>query len=324
MRETVDDDFRPIEDYDDDPANNQERSTQELLKVHEEGVAYMNKENRPVRQQRNPPARQKRFLDRQHNAERVTWSQPEDETQPVQTKRTTGVFDEDYEEDDVSEDEGFQTDERDSDSSRRNARTAAQRAPKRARLAGDSEEREDDQQARRQQEEILQASAMASSGAQESAPPSQANSESNQGGGNNAVAAPFSQVSEVARIESAKARARAPLSKIQKRVPWSDEETTRFIDLIEEYGCRWSLIWIEGRKKRIFAENRDQIALKDKARNIKVSYLLAGLELRKNFDGIALGKKEKDKVRAAGYNPNRVEGEQVGEEAVLADRDENF
>jgi hypothetical protein len=41
----------------------------------------------------------------------------------------------------------------------------------------------------------------------------------------------------------------------------------------------------------------------------------AGSHLPKNFNGIALGKKEREKVKAARMNPYRLEGEAAGEES---------
>lgn len=44
--------------------------------------------------------------------------------------------------------------------------------------------------------------------------------------------------------------------------------------------------------------------------------------LPRNFNGVALGKKEKEKVKANRMNPYRMEGELVGEESY--DMDGNF
>jgi hypothetical protein len=41
------------------------------------------------------------------------------------------------------------------------------------------------------------------------------------------------------------------------------------IEAIEQFGCSWSLI----AKNVEFEDDRDQIALKDKARNMKVAFL---------------------------------------------------
>lgn len=44
-------------------------------------------------------------------------------------------------------------------------------------------------------------------------------------------------------------------------------------------------------------------------------------DLPLNFNFVRLGKKEKDKVRKVGLNPNRMEGERIGREAIDADDD---
>jgi hypothetical protein len=53
-----------------------------------------------------------------------------------------------------------------------------------------------------------------------------------------------------------------------------------------------------------------------------INHYSAGAVLPRNFDGVALGKKEKEKVKANRMNPYRVEGELVGEESY--DMDGNF
>jgi hypothetical protein len=45
----------------------------------------------------------------------------------------------------------------------------------------------------------------------------------------------------------------------------------------------------------------------------------AGAVLPRNFNGVALGKKEKEKVKANRMNPYRLEGELVGEESYDMD-----
>jgi hypothetical protein len=55
----------------------------------------------------------------------------------------------------------------------------------------------------------------------------------------------------------------------QKRVFWTGADEDHLVRLIEEYGTSWSVI----AKLGGFQTNRDQVALKDKARNMKVSYL---------------------------------------------------
>ena len=60
--------------------------------------------------------------------------------------------------------------------------------------------------------------------------------------------------------------------RVQSRKPWTDLETEKLIALIEEHGISWALL------KDCDGENgvlsyRDQVALKDKARNMKLDYL---------------------------------------------------
>lgn len=59
--------------------------------------------------------------------------------------------------------------------------------------------------------------------------------------------------------------------KIQSRKAWTERETETLIGLIEEYGTSWTLL------KEIDTDGvlkfRDQVALKDKARNMKLDFL---------------------------------------------------
>ena len=58
----------------------------------------------------------------------------------------------------------------------------------------------------------------------------------------------------------------------QTRKPWTEEETERLLELIEKFGRSWKQLKFEDRDLGIL-ENRDQVALKDKARNIKFDFL---------------------------------------------------
>ena len=82
------------------------------------------------------------------------------------------------------------------------------------------------------------------------------------------VQVPYGRVHRVARTVMG---ARRP-HKVQVRRPWSEEATGRLIDLIEDgrYGTCWSLI--ESLQDPLL-EGRGQVALKDKARNIKLDFL---------------------------------------------------
>ena len=61
--------------------------------------------------------------------------------------------------------------------------------------------------------------------------------------------------------------------KVQVRKAWTDEEMEALIDLIEEYGTSWTLLKERDAINGSILESRDQIALKDKARNMKVDFL---------------------------------------------------
>lgn len=169
----------------------------------------------------------------------------------------------------------------------------------------------------------------------------------------------FRELSEMNR----RAASRGP----QQRVPWSDSDTRRLIRLIEYHNCLWALIakrqFHEHRgsdsgpevlEDCIFDHPRDQQAIRDKARNLKVDLLKyvvcplsspppaaplpppthldlpclflnliptrpnhsspdafcrADLPLYPGFDGIALGKKERQALISRGKNPDRTEAD---------------
>ena len=68
----------------------------------------------------------------------------------------------------------------------------------------------------------------------------------------------------------------AAVPKVQQRRQWDADETTRFIELIEAHGCSWSMLkrLDEDHEDGPRLEGRDQVALKDKARNMKMDYLM--------------------------------------------------
>lgn len=57
----------------------------------------------------------------------------------------------------------------------------------------------------------------------------------------------------------------------QTRSPWSEEETETLLALIEEHGTSWALLLKEDSEGTL--SSRGQVALKDKARNMKMDYL---------------------------------------------------
>ncbi len=61
--------------------------------------------------------------------------------------------------------------------------------------------------------------------------------------------------------------------KVQTRKAWTDQETKTLSDLIESHGTSWALLKEIDQEKGKILEHRDQVALKDKARNMKLDYL---------------------------------------------------
>lgn len=59
----------------------------------------------------------------------------------------------------------------------------------------------------------------------------------------------------------------------QKRSAWTSAETDMLLDLITTYGTSWKLLKEQDLTQGHVLEARDQVALKDKARNMKMDYL---------------------------------------------------
>lgn len=72
------------------------------------------------------------------------------------------------------------------------------------------------------------------------------------------------------RAKKIAASSRSTSSGVQTRIPWSHNDEQLLRDGIEKYGCSWSYL---SNLLRGWDRKRDQVALKDKARNMKVSYL---------------------------------------------------
>lgn len=84
---------------------------------------------------------------------------------------------------------------------------------------------------------------------------------------------PQSQIQNYKRVNSsAKTRMAERPKKVQSRKAWTDLETETLLNLIEEHGTSWgSLKKIDGKNGNL--AYRDQVALKDKARNMKLDFL---------------------------------------------------
>ena len=93
---------------------------------------------------------------------------------------------------------------------------------------------------------------------------------------------------------------RLNLPKPQNRTKWSPAEDDRLISLIEEVGCSWARIKKLDADSGNILELRDQVALKDKARNMKYDFLKTGVRLPDNFEGVTLSSRQKEKLRELG------------------------
>lgn len=60
----------------------------------------------------------------------------------------------------------------------------------------------------------------------------------------------------------------------QVRTKWTPEEEDGFLDLIARFGASWSSLLAKGQAEGIFDDCRNQGSLKDKARNMKVDFLM--------------------------------------------------
>ncbi|KAI9841299.1 MAG: hypothetical protein M1837_000785 [Sclerophora amabilis] len=105
----------------------------------------------------------------------------------------------------------------------------------------------------------------------------------------------YSQINQLAKRQVAE---RAP-RKMQVRRPWSPEESSRLIELIEndEFCTSWSKI--EALEDPLL-EGRGQVKLKDRARNMKFDFLKAGVVLPHNFEYVTLKQTEKAKLDEMG------------------------
>ncbi|KAK0390914.1 hypothetical protein NLU13_0417 [Sarocladium strictum] len=117
----------------------------------------------------------------------------------------------------------------------------------------------------------------------------------------------FEAIKAKKRALSAAARAERGEQPTQQRKPWSAADCTTLLNCIFERHASWSQIQAEDSHR--FEVPRNQQAYRDKARNMKVDYLITDAVLPPCFDLVALGSKEKARLIAMGKNPNRREGD---------------
>jgi hypothetical protein len=219
-----------------------------------------NKENVPQSQQQPAPrVKPRMFNEPQEDARRVEWDDPTQVASQRQEQPAAGR----REQDEVSEDDGFENDQRPVNAARRSEAASSARKPE-SPISRPSPKRQRVEQSERVESVNYR--------------PSQ-EAESDSDDNNDRRRFVKYQQSTARSIQGlAKARSGQP----QTRTPWSSEEVAALLEYIEELGTSWANIkkvdesWdadsetYEG--PRLLAR-RDQVALKDKARNLKLDYL---------------------------------------------------
>lgn len=106
---------------------------------------------------------------------------------------------------------------------------------------------------------------------------------------------------------SASNERRSSESAYTRRTAWTAHDTDVLIKLIGEVGPRYAKIQRDHNHR--FEYPRGQQAYRDKARNLKVDFLLADMRLPPEFDRVSLAAKEVEKLERACKNPARKEHE---------------
>lgn len=250
-------------------------STAQALAAWNARTADKNKENRPVARGGIASSSKPSIMDPQPGETRLEWEEYDSENINTPSKRKRASQDR-VEESAESDDAGFQSDHRTHTVNRtRGKSTIRHQSPlpvkqpsKRIRVShravgAAKAERENRERA----ESVLQRSARRATDDIEDDEDEDANGDGNDR--NNQSPPPFTQVSIGAKINTQ--RAKQAVLQPQKRTPWSTRDSNHLIDLIAEYGCSWSLLQKFARFER---GEVGQVALKDRARNIKVAYLM--------------------------------------------------
>ncbi|QUC20115.1 uncharacterized protein UV8b_04356 [Ustilaginoidea virens] len=102
-------------------------------------------------------------------------------------------------------------------------------------------------------------------------------------------------------------RSPSPPPGTRQRHRWPLHDTERLIRLVNTEKASWRRI--EARHGHEFCHRRNHQAFRDKARNLKVDFLLTDRVLPPYFDNVALGGKEISKLKASGKNPFRQEAD---------------
>jgi hypothetical protein len=98
------------------------------------------------------------------------------------------------------------------------------------------------------------------------------------------------------------------------RRPWTDRDCGVLVNLVGKRHARWHEM--ESKDSHLFDIPRNQQAYRDKARLLKVEYLLTDVALPPGFDQVHLARKDIDRVQAQGKNPHRRVSDVSGDRAI--------
>ncbi|KAL5088223.1 hypothetical protein Trisim1_006897 [Trichoderma cf. simile WF8] len=113
--------------------------------------------------------------------------------------------------------------------------------------------------------------------------------------------AAIQRVKDQARMN---ARLSQPKS-LKRRLGWSDRDSATLIELVARRAASWAII--EREDSQLFEVPRNQQAYRDRARNMKVDFLISDAILPRGFDQVTLSKKEIDRLQKLGKNHARRE-----------------
>lgn len=244
------------------------------------------------RQEKNEPENRRRFIDPQPNPERVEWQDGFGQSQSAQRTNNKGKSSQVVSKrrlEVVEESSGDDEFEQGTSEQRRQVPKA-----KRARFATTSPAPPSHQPRATQQDEDYSLSV------RDSTPES---SEETVARAPSSSAPQYTQYSEVKALARMHVSQRAKLNNQARRArnPWSVEACQALIDYIGDIGCSWKDIKRHDEAAgHNLLDDRTQVDLKDKARNLKVEFLKAGCGLPPGFEEVSLGSRIENQLRNQG------------------------
>lgn len=261
MQQIADNPLSRMGNESDDTADERPRPTSEYTAAWNENIKEKNKENQKPAAK---PVARRRMIDPQPDAKRISndWDLSQTEVdRPAAPKRSRTESEE-------SEDQGFQEDDR-----RLYLQRKATVPPARPFSPTEEENQPPPKQARVDRRHTntqagFSSAAVRRRGRERAARDDEeaSDDEYQDDGPPAATAIDSTQVAIAARLSAARMKGQG----VPKgRTPWSKTDDDLLIESIAEYGCRWS--WIN--QTQNFEDYRGQVALKDRARTLKVQYL---------------------------------------------------